>query len=171
MHKIITIWTGEGKNRQGRKRTPMPYTGTEVHFSRSISEIKALLQKFNCDTVIEYQSKGDAAARARGEGDLYTLGFEKDGLKYLVEFPITYVENSRGKTLNMDISGRIIYNRIKAQLIDVEIGYLSFHEAMISNLALPTPRGVMTVMDIVQEQAKEIREGTAGMFLLTSGGR
>lgn len=169
MHKVITIWTGEGRGPGGRKRTPMPYVETEVAFSRSISEIKELLHKFNCDTVIEYQSKGDLAARARGEGDLHTLGFEKDGLKYLVEFPITYVENSKGKRLNMSISGRIIYNRIKAQLIDVEIGYLSFHEAMISNLALPTPHGVRTVMDIVQAQAKEIREGTSGMFLLAGG--
>ena len=162
-HKIITIWIGSGKDRKGRYHAPMPYANTSVGFNRSIGEIKDLLQRFKCEKIIDFQERGPDNLQ------LNTLGFEKDGLRYLIEFPIVYVENSQGKRLNMDVSGRIIFNRVKALLVDAEIEYLSFHEAMLPYLALPTPNGTMSVMEVVQSQIENIKQGTQGMFLLPGG--
>ena len=169
MHKIITIWIGGGTDRSGRRRKPMPYAGTDTPFLRSVAEIKAMLQKFKCETIIDYQKQGTDPKY--GDLAFNTIGFEKDGLKYLIEFPITFVENSKGKHLNMDISGRIVYNRIKALLVDAEIEYLTFHEAMLPYLALQTPHGPMSVMEVVQSQLSEIKKGTSGLFLLPGGNR
>ena len=167
MHKIITIWIGRGADNSGRKHKSLPYTDTEMSIEESIAKIKVLLKRFGCQTIIDYQKEG--IDPKHGVLSYNTIGFEKDGLKYMIEFPITFVEHSLGKRLNMGISGRIVYNRIKALLVDAEIEYLTFHEAMLPYLALPTPHGTMSVMEVVQSQIAQIREGTSGLFLLPGG--
>jgi hypothetical protein len=164
-HKIITIWIGSGKDAKGRRHAPIPYASTTVGFNRSVGEIKDLLKRFKCTTIADFQQRGPDNLT------LNTLGFEKDGLRYLIEFPIVYVENSQGKRLNMDVSGRIVFNRVKALLVDAEIEYLSFHEAMLPYLALPTPHGTMSVMEAVQSNIENIKAGTSGLFLLPGGNR
>lgn len=164
--KTVTIWIGEGPDHKGKRHKSFPYVGTGVGLNQSIGLIKDLLERFDCEKIVDFSEKcKDQPHSSR------VIGFEKDGLRYLVEFPIVYVENRAGKNLNMDVSGRIVYNRVKALLVDAEIEYLSFHEAMIPYLALPTPDGgVVSVMELVQTHLPEIRKGTSGLFQLTSGG-
>lgn len=164
MHKIVTIWIGEGKDHHGRLHKPLPYAETGVGFNQSVGQIKDLLEKFNCEKIVDFSEtiKGQPYP-------VRTVGFQKDGLRYLIDFPITYIENSKYKKLNMDVSGRIVFNRIKALLVDAEIEYLTFHEAMLPYLALPTPNGTISVMEAVQSQIENIKSGTQGLFLLTRG--
>lgn len=163
-HKTVTIWTGD-KIVHGKRVTPkFPYAMTGVPFQKSIGDIKILLQKFNCETIVDFE-------KTSRDGVRHTIGFEKDGLRYLIEFPITYVEHSTARTLNMDVSGRIVYNRVKALLVDAELNLLSFHEAMLPYLALPTPKGPMSVMEVIHDQIEGIKKGTAGLFLLPGGDR
>jgi hypothetical protein len=163
-HKIITIWIGRGPDPRGKTHPAFPYADTNTGFNQSVGQIKDLLSRFDCDRVIDYSDrrKGDPMP-------MHTIGFEKDGLRYLIEFPITYVENSKEKRLDMNVSGRIVYNRVKALLVDAEIEYLTFHEAMLPYLALPTPNGTMSVMEAVQSQIENIRNGTNNPFLLPGG--
>ncbi|HOX36264.1 MAG TPA: hypothetical protein PLO06_11255 [Methanoregulaceae archaeon] len=160
-HKVITIDITERRDSHGHRRRALPYSDTDVGFNQSLGQIKDMLQKFKCERVIDFSEscKGQ-------EYTIHTVGFEKDGLRYLIEFPITYVENSKGRRLDMNVSGRIVYYRVKALLVDAEINYLTFHEAMLSYLALPTPQGPKSVMEVVQEQIEGIKKGTAGLFLL-----
>jgi hypothetical protein len=168
MHKVITVWVGRGDSR-GRSHAGLPYAKTETPFDRSVADIKALLRKFECDKIADFSETVKDPKMGRIE--LVTIGFEKDGMKYLIEFPITFVEHSGGKHLNMDVSGRIIYNRIKAQLTDLEIGYLTFHEAMFANLAIPSAEGgAKTIMDVVQDQLPSIRQGSFSLLQLMPGG-
>ena len=70
----------------------------------------------------------------------------------------------------MNVSGRIVYNKVKALLIDVDIEYLDFAQAMVPFMLLPTASGrPTTVTDIltlgtIDERAKQVR------FLLGDGG-
>ena len=164
--KVITIWVGEGPDRKGKKHKPFPYAETETGFNQSVGQIKDLLERFNCERLIDYSEKAkgsDASTRI--------IAFEKDGLKYLIDFPTTYLENKTRKWLNMDVSGRIVFNRVKALLVDAEIEYLSFHEAMLPYLALPTPNGTMSVMEAVNSQIEGIKAGTQGLLMLPRGSR
>jgi len=167
MHKVITIWTGQGKS-HGRSQSTLPYAKTETPFENSIADIKRLLKKFKCDKIADYTET--VKDPKLGQIELTTIGFEKDGLQYRIDFPITFIENSQEKRLNMDVSGRIIYNRIKAQLTDLEIGYLTFHEAMFANLAIPSPEGPKTILDVVQEQLPSIKQGSFNLLQLMAGG-
>ncbi|MCK9591434.1 MAG: hypothetical protein M0Q91_05425 [Methanoregula sp.] len=164
MHKIITIWIGEGPDRKGKLHKPFPYAGSGVGFNQSVGQIKDLLARFNCERIIDYSDK-----RKDDPHPMHTIGFEKDGLRYIVEFPVTYVEHSTARRLDMNVSGRIVFNRIKALLVDAEIEHLTFHEAMIPYLVLPTPQGTMSVMDAVQGQIDNIKKGTQNLFLLPGG--
>jgi len=168
MHKVITIWTGQGKS-HGRSQSTLPYAKTETPFDRSVADIKGLLRKFKCDKIVDFSQT--ATLENVGKVDLTTIGFEKDGLQYRIDFPITFTENSQEKRLNMDVSGRIIYNRIKAQLTDLEIGYLTFHEAMFANLAIPSPEGTRTILEVVQDQLPAIKRGSFSLLQLMEGSR
>jgi hypothetical protein len=166
-HKIITVWTGQGKS-HGRAHAGLPYAKTETPFDRSVADIKGLLRKFKCDKIVDFSQT--ATLEKIGKVELTTIGFEKDGLQYRIDFPITFTENSQEKRLNMDVSGRIIHNRIKAQLTDLEIGYLTFHEAMFANLAIPSPEGTRTILEVVQDQLPAIKRGSISLLQLMEGG-
>lgn len=126
-----------------------PYQTTDVPFAQSQEEIKDLLRKFKCEEILSYEGNTDIK-----------LAFKKEGVPYLIEFPLIYEEGRKTQSrLRMDISGRVILNRIKTQLIDVEIGSLSFMQAMLRMVALPAPQGVVTLGDLVEAQVEQIKRG------------
>jgi len=129
------------------------YTRTEVPFDKSMAEIKGMLLKSGCSRI---GSQDDM----RGEIPLHTLIFEKDGNPFIIEFPIIY--EKRGNKLRMDISGRIIRDRIKALLIEVEIGTSPFTSAMCQFLAIPDriTGGPVQMEDYVIDHKNEIPTGT-----------
>ena len=155
-HKIVTL----------RKRTShergAAYVETDMPFSRSVTQIKELLDRYGCERILEYSNK----CRDITE---HSLAFECRGSKFLIEFPITYLQGKPPK-LNMNVSGRIVYNKVKTLLVDVDIEYLDFSQAMVPFMLLPTASGrPTTATDILtlgtaEERAKQVR------FLLGDGG-
>ena len=139
------------------------YTRTDVPLDRSMSEIKKMLVGAGCTRMGTQED-------TRGKVPFYTLLFEKDGQPFMIEYPIIY-ERSRGgpDKLRMDISGRIIRDRIKALLIEVEIGASPFAGAMAQFAAIAdrsTGRPV-PMENYLLEHRQEIRTGT---LFLPSGG-
>jgi hypothetical protein len=128
------------------------YTRTLVPFERSLGEIKKMLLQNGCSRIGTQEDM-------RGEIPLHTLIFEKDEIPYIIEFPIIYENRNK---LRMDISGRIIKDRIKALLIEVEIGASPFTAAMVQFVAIvdhTTGRPVQMENYIINHQ-KEIPAGT-----------
>jgi len=155
-HKIVTL------RKRGAKERGAAYVETDTPFSRSVQQIKELLDRYGCERILEYSNKcGDVTE--------YSLAFECRGAKFLIEFPITYLKGNPPK-LNMNVSGRIIFNKVKALLVDVDIEYLDFTQAMIPFLLLPTSSGrPVTATDLLtlenmDEKARQLR------FLLGDGG-
>jgi hypothetical protein len=106
------------------------YTKTEVSLDRSVNEIKKMLLENGCSRIGTQED-------LRGKVPIYTLIFEKDGLPYMIEFPVVYerLRNNPDK-LRMDLSGRIIRDRIKVLLMEVEIGVSPFTAAMAQFVAI-----------------------------------
>ncbi len=131
------------------------YTGTTVNFDRSLLQIQALLEKHGCTRVAIQRD-------TRGEYPLISMLFEKDNIPYLIEFPVIYEVKNRGlKKLRMDVSARVIHDRIKALLIEQEMNLLDFSQAMMQFLALPDGQGGMTMMqNKVLEQHDKLAQGT-----------
>jgi hypothetical protein len=148
-HKIVILKPGDH------------YAQTDVNFDRSLSQIKALLQKHGCDRVaIQEDTAGDYP--------LVTLMFMKDNIPYIIEFPVTYLERSRtGRQLNMNISGRVVSDRVKAMLIEVEYKLADFSQAMMRFIALPTGDGHMISMeDHIMNQHAQLGQGHFDIKLL-----
>jgi hypothetical protein len=59
----------------------------------------------------------------------------------------------------MHVSGRVVYNRLKVILLDVEIGSLSFMQAMLRTVALPTPQGLISLGEVVEAQKDRVITG------------
>ena len=142
-HKIVKISSGAA------------YTGTTVNFDRSVMQIQAMLEKHKCSRIaIQKDMRGDLPT--------VTLLFEKAGLPYIIEFPIIY--ESRKHTadkLRMDVSGRIIHDRIKALLIEVELNVLDFSQGMMAFLAIPDKTGrPQALQDYILENKNQISAGT-----------
>lgn len=126
-----------------------PYQRTDVPFQQSVEDIKALLRKFKCDEILSHEA-----------GDKITIAFKKEGVPYIMEFPEIYEERKNQPVrLRMDISARVVYNRIKTTLVDVEIGVLSFMQAMLRMIALPSPQGITTLGEVVEAQKNNIIRG------------
>ena len=105
------------------------YVGTKVPLSTSIGQIEDLLRKHGCSKMGHYSDmEKDGLQRV-------TLVFEHHGIPYMIEFPLTFV-NLRNPRLNLDISGRIIHDRVKQLLIMVDIDILDFKQAMVPFLAI-----------------------------------
>lgn len=125
-----------------------PYRTTEVSIERSIAETKTLLMKFGCEQMAELTETTD-------EGHLVSrLMFIHRGTPFIIDFPLVYVQSmsTKKKVQRQDIAGRIVFNRIKALLIDAEIGFLSFEEALASHRALKSPEGNWTsIQDVVTQ--------------------
>ncbi len=128
-----------------------PYIDTDVAFERSTEEIIKLLKKFKCEEILTYQN-----------GDEFKIAFRKGGWPYLIEFPLTYVkgkQRQRPPELNMRISGRIVFNRIKSVLVDVTLDEAEFMQAMFRYVALPIQGGLVLLTDVVAAQKDKIIKG------------
>ena len=141
------------------------YTGTTVEFTRSIEQIKQMPMKHGCSKIGEMRTiNNDGVPHL-------VLVFENIGTPCTIEFPTTYISTKSGKKeLNMNISGRIIHDRVKALLVEVDIGYLDFAQAMMPYLLVDTPRGRIALEDAVKENEDKFKHGTFAMNLLTDGG-
>lgn len=152
-HKIVKIPPGAN------------YTGTTVNFDRSVLQIQAMLEKHKCSRIAIQKDM-------RGEIPAITLIFEKAGLPYIIEFPIIYEKrrNVQDK-LRMDVSGRIIHDRIKALLIEVELNVLDFSQGMMAFLAIPDKTGrPQALQDYILENKGQISSGTFDItYQLPSG--
>jgi hypothetical protein len=138
------------------------YKETEVPIDRTMAEIKLMLVRNGCSRI-------GIQDDMRGEIPLYTLIFEKDNLPYMIEFPVVYERRASGNRLNTNLSGRIIRDRIKVLLMEVEIGMSPFTAAMAQFVAIadrstgkPTP-----MENYIAEHSEEIPAGT----LFLPGGR
>jgi hypothetical protein len=142
-HKIVKIESGAN------------YTGTSVNFDRSMMQIQAMLEKHKCSRIAIQKDM-------RGTLPTVTLLFEKSGLPYIIEFPIIYEKRKRdADKLRMDVSGRIIHDRIKALLIEVELNILDFSQGMMAFLAIPDKTGrPQALQDYVLENKGQIGQGT-----------
>lgn len=126
-----------------------PYIDTDVAFERSVDEIIKLLKKFKCDEILTFQ-----------KGDEFKIAFRKGGWPYLIEFPLMYIKRKhQPPELNMRISGRIVYNRVKSVLVDAAIDEVEFMQAMFRYVALPTPTGLVLLADVVAAQKDKIIKG------------
>ena len=153
-HKIVKIQPGAN------------YTGTTVNFDRSVMQIQAMLEKHNCSRIAIQKDM-------RGELPTVTLLFEKANLPYIIEFPIIYEKrrNTPDK-LRMDVSGRIIHDRIKALLIEVDLNILDFSQGMMAFLAIPDKTGrPQALQDYVLENKGQIASGTFDITYQLPSGR
>ncbi len=106
------------------------YTKTEVSLDRSMNEIKKMLLQAGCSRIGIQED-------LRVKVPLHTLIFEKDGLPFMIEFPVIYERLRSGPDkLRMDLSGRIIRDRVKVLLMEVEIGASPFTAAMAQFVAI-----------------------------------
>jgi hypothetical protein len=96
----------------------------------------------------------------------------RDNIPYIIEFPVTYIEKARiGKQLNMNISGRVIYERIKAMLIEIEYKMADFSQVMMRFIALPTGDGhIISMEDHLMNQHDQLGTGHFDIKLLPVGG-
>ncbi len=126
-----------------------PYIDTDVPFEKSVDEIIKLLKKFKCDEILTYQN-----------GEEFKIAFRKAGWPYLIEFPLTYVEGKQKRAeLNMRISGRIVFNRIKSVLVDYAVDEDEFMRAMLRYVAIPTAGGLTLLADVVAVQKDRLIKG------------
>ncbi len=153
-HRIVKISPGAN------------YTGTTVSFDRSLLQIQAMLEKHKCSRIAIQKDM-------RGEIPTVTLLFEKAGLPYIIEFPIIYEKRKRdADKLRMDISGRIIHDRIKAMLIEVELNILDFSQGMMAFIAIPDKAGrPQALQDYVMDNRNQLSQGTFDItYRLPPGG-
>lgn len=132
-----------------KPKADFPYLDTDVLFEKSLADIKNLLRKFKCDEILTHEA-----------GDLIKIAFKKEGIPYIIDFPLIYIEGKKTPArLEMGISGRVVYNRLKSNLLEVEIGSLSFMQAMLRSVALLSPQGLVTLGDVVEAQKDSIIKG------------
>lgn len=131
------------------------YKDTDVPLDRSIDQIKKLLQQAGCARIGTQED-------LRGNIPLYTVIFEKDGVPFIIEFPIIYEKKNGKDKLNMALSGRIIIGRIKSLLIEVEIGASPFTAAMAQFTAIMDRSSGRPIQmeNYLHEHKNEIPAGT-----------
>lgn len=142
-------------------KTGSPYAQTTVPFDKSLSQIKALLTKHGCNKIAIQEDRA-------GDYPRITLLFMKDELPYIIEFPVTYILKAKtGRELKMEISGRIIHDRLKSLLIEVDINMSNFAQAMMRFIALPSADGRFVALESrVIEQADRIQRGQFDLVAL-----
>ena len=120
------------------KPRTLPYTSVNKDtpsLERSVAAIKGMLQKFKCQQFNVHEDM-------RGEHPFITMRFERLGKIYMIEFPVTYLNDK----LEMRIAGRIMFHYVKALLMAVELEYLDFSQTMMGFRALPRPDGSMITL-------------------------
>jgi hypothetical protein len=159
-HKIVTV------DIRGKKH--FPYLDEHVNFQNSLSQIQLLLQRYG-STQIATAQKQETDAK-HGTFTKYSLAFIVRGEKFLIEFPVIYIRNSRETKLRMDISGRVVFHKLKALLIGVEIDWLNFQEAMMPFRVIALPDGKqIPLVDYVTQHGAELSAGTADLLSLPGG--
>ena len=159
-HKIVTI------DVRGKKH--FPYLEEHVNFQNSLSQIQVLLQRYQCDQIAVAQKQ--VTDTKHGTFAVHSLAFIVRGERFLIEFPVIYIRTARETKLRMDISGRVIFHKLKALLIDVEIGYLNFMEAMMPFRVICLPSGQQVpLVDYVTQHSAELSTGTADLLALPGG--
>ncbi len=132
-----------------KSNSRFPYIDTDVALEKSIDDIKKLLKKFQCEEILQYES-----------GETMRLIFKKGGVPYIIDFPVIYIEGKgTAPRLAMQVSGRIVFNEIKATLVNVEMGALDFMQAMLRHIALPAPQGITSLGELVESQKDKIIKG------------
>jgi hypothetical protein len=160
LHKIVTV------DIRGKKH--FPYLEEHVGFTNTLSQIQTLLQRYGCTQIATAQKQETDAKH--GTFMKHSLAFIVRGERFLIEFPVIYIRNSRGTTLRMDISGRVIFHKLKSLLIDVEIGYLDFMEAMVPFRVICLPSGQQVpLVDYLTQHSAELAAGTADLLSLPGG--
>jgi len=163
-HKILEIIKKEGK---------MPYVETTVPFDKSFAEIQQLLRKFGCGDVFT-RSQASTIPKIKVPCTIHSIGFVHKGSKFLIEFPVTVVVMGKfgdERKVNMNISGRIVLNKVKALLVDVEIGHLTFEQSMLPYQLVTDRNGrTLTILDMVDENRKSLQDVGAIECLMLSGG-
>jgi hypothetical protein len=163
-HKVIEIIRKQGK---------MPYLDTTVDFNKSFGEVQALLRKFGCEDIMT-RSQVSSVPKLKIHCDLHTIAFVHKGTKFLIEFPVVIVTQGRfgdERKLNMNVSGRIIFNKVKAMLVDVEIEYLTFSQAMMPFRIVAAQDGrPITMQEFVDENQTRLADpGGMERLLIGSG--
>ena len=160
MHRVVNLDLTTEK-----KRKVVPYLKESVGFSTTLGQIRDMLRKYECEQIVTAEKEVRDAKNVNYTA--HTMAFVVRGEKFIIEFPVIFAKNTRGRVLRMDISGRLIFYKIKSLLADVEIGYLAFSEAMMQYqvVALPDGHQVM-LMDYVKEHGPELAAGTADLLLL-----
>ena len=161
-HKFITI--------SQKNKAVLPYLNTTVDFNKSFGEIQGLLMKFGCSDLITRQTP-DVVPGTNLKCTKYMIGFVQKGNHFLIEFPIIIVPIGRNaiKEVRMNPSGRLMLNKIKALLVDVEMEFLSFEQAMMPYQLISDGAGnPTTIQDFVDDHRKEIATGKS-VFMLGDG--
>ncbi len=152
-----------------------PYMGTETPFEKSLTAIERMLERYQVEDLITRKTYQVLQGSGIPEPvTFYTLAFRKAGFNYLVEFPIIIEQGPKlGKRLRMDVSARIIHDRIKALLIGVDLELMNFNVAMMPYTALPDGKGgLQSLQDFVIEHRAEISQGRLDLAMLPAhGGR
>ena len=164
MHKFITV--------NVKNKAILPYLNTTVEFTKSFGEIQGLLMKFGCADRITRQTPSQVPGTSLN-CTLYTIGFVQKGNHFLIEFPVFIVSMGRDKhkEVKMNVSGRIMLNKVKALLVDVELEFLSFEQAMMPFQLIAGHDGnPTTIQDFVDDNRSEIASGKTA-FLLGSGSK
>jgi len=115
-----------------------PYSHEKVDFERSISQIRELLVKRGISKIAEMREIQMIHLGLPIEAPVVTLVFIYAGRSFMMRFPITLMQGT-AKTpakLRMDIAGRVIFHRIKAALIEVDLGIADLTQALCPYLAL-----------------------------------
>lgn len=139
---------------KGRKiinlESKFPYLTTDVPLEQSKNDIKALLRKFKCEEILDYES-----------GENVRIAFKKQGIPYIIDFPVIYVEGKKTKMRPApQIAGRIVYNKIKAVLADLTLEESDeFMQAMLRFIGIPTPQGMISLGELVEMQKDKIIKG------------
>jgi hypothetical protein len=165
MYKFITI--------NQKNKAVLPYLNTTVAFEKSFGEIQGLLMKFGCSDLITRNTPSTVPGTTL-KCNKYMIGFVQKGNKFLIEFPIFIVPTGRNgiKEVRMNPSGRVILNKIKAMLTDVEMDYLTFEQAMMPYQLIAGQDGnPITIQDFVDDHRNEFVSGANPFPLLESGSR
>lgn len=162
MHKFINV--------NAKNKSILPYLNTTVDFTKSFGEIQGLLMKFGCADLITRQTPSKVPGTTLN-CTLYTIGFVQKGNHFLIEFPVFIVPFGRDyhKEVRMNVSGRIMLNKVKALLVDVEMEFLSFEQAMMPFQLIAGRDGLpTTIQDYIDENRAEIATGK-NVFMLGDG--
>ena len=162
MHKFINV--------NAKNKSILPYLNTTVTFEKSFGEIQRLLMKFGCSDLVTRQTPSIVPG-TKISCTRYMIGFVQKGNHFLIEFPIFIVPFGRDhhKEVRMNVSGRIMLNKVKTLLVDVEMEFLSFEQAMMPYQLIADRNGQpVTIQDYIDDNRKEIATGK-NVFMLGEG--